>query len=342
MERAPLPPWGGVVLSSWVPGMGQFAAGRRVAGALWLLVYLCGLGALVWTVMAVRMLRVTFAVGSVLAALWVVMLVHAYRVCPRPTVPGANRLWVVGWLSGLIPGLGQLCCRQWWAGGAFLLAFAGTWFGPDLWALVVGFIVSVASVLHLFRQHPRRVLVLTTLVVRVVGAVVLAVGIRTFFVQPFRVPTGAMAPTLQPGDHLFADRLVYRLRDPRRGEIVVFHTDGITEIPNSSRGLIYVKRVVGLPGERVSIRPPHVLIDGKPVRIASVEYVLPDRFYPAKFLRTETNSLLLGPGEYLVLGDNSPRSYDGRYWGPLRRDAIIGRVVRTYWPAARVGVTFDD
>lgn len=342
-NRPPLPPWGAVVLSFWVPGMGQFAAGRRLAGVLWLLTHLTGVSVLVWTLKSVALPghRVTFIGGGVLAVFWIGMLAHAYRVCPRPAVPGTTKLWIAGGLSWLIAGVGQLCCGQWWSGVAFLLALVGAQFLSGRWALVAGLIVTAASALHLFRRHSQCALVLTTLLVRVVGALVFAVGVRTFVVEPFRVPTGAMAPTIQAGDHLFADKIVYRLRDPRRGEIVAFRTDGIADIPAPSRGPIYIKRVVGLPGERVGLRPPHVLINGKPVSIAGIEYVLlPDIFPPAKYLKTETDSVLLGPDEYFVLGDNSLHSMDSRFWGPVRRDAIIGRAVKTYWPAARVGVTF--
>jgi signal peptidase I len=343
-NRPPLPPWGAVVLSSWVPGVGQMAAGHRAAGWLWLAAHVVGLGGLLWTAMSVSVpgFRATLVIGVVMTALWVVMLIHAHRVCPRPAAPGTTWPWIVGWLSYLLPGLGQLCCRQWWTGAGFLLVLVLCAVVPSPGDRVLSQFLSAASAFHVLRQHPQRRLALLTLGLTMVS-VVLAFGVRTFIVQAFRVPTGAMAPTVQAGDHLFADKLVYRLRDPRRGEIVAFRTDSLADIPAPARGSIYIKRVVGLPGEQVSIRPPQVLIDGKPVNIAGIEYVLlPDTFPPPKHLKTETDSVLLGADEYFVLGDNSLHSMDSRFWGPVRRDAIIGRAVKIYWPATRAGVTFAD
>ena len=342
--RSRLPPWGAVVLSAWLTGAGQVAVGRVRAGVLWMLVMLSGLGVLLWTVIATTLpgFRATAMVGGVLAGSWLLMLVHAYRCCPRPAAPGASWPWVAAWLSWVIPGLGQLCRRQWWSGLAFLLAMLVTGFLPSPWDKVGFSLLAAGSAFHLLGHDSARQAVLTVLVARVVIGLMLIVGARTLVVQPFRMPTGAMAPTIQPGDHLFTDKLTYRLRPPQRGEIVVFRTDSLADLPAPSRGQFYIKRIVGLPGERVSLRPPQVLINGQPVRVAGIKYVLPPTFLQAKYLPTEADSVLLGPDEYLVLGDNSPRSFDSRFWGPIRRDAIIGRAVKVYWPFARAGITFGE
>jgi signal peptidase I len=200
--------------------------------------------------------------------------------------------------------------------------------------------------------------------VGVVGAVILGslpVCLRTFVVQPFRAATNTMAPTLRGAtklangasrfaDRFFVDKLSYRLRAPRRGEIVVFRTDGIPGIPDSSRGRYYVMRIVGLPGERVSIKPPYLCINGQRVTdppifetIARTEngyqgYVLPHTFPAPRYLASETDSVQLGEDEYFVLGDNSPSSADSRFWGPLRGHDIVGRVTMIYWPLNRMGI----
>jgi len=185
--------------------------------------------------------------------------------------------------------------------------------------------------------------------------------LRAFVVQPFRAATNTMAPTIrgatklangktQIADHFFVDKLSYRFRLPRRGDIVVFRTDGISGIPNSSRVRYYVKRIVGLPGERVSIKPPYLYINGQRVTdppifetIARAEngysgYVLPDTFPAPQYLASETDSVQLGEDEYFVLGDNSQASLDSRFWGPLRRHSIVGRVTRIFWPLNRMGI----
>jgi len=184
----------------------------------------------------------------------------------------------------------------------------------------------------------------------------LPVFIRAFVLQPFRIPTATMAPTLLgnrelpdgrkvSGDRVFVDKWSYRFRKPERGEIVVFRTDALRDIPESSRGKYYVKRIVGLPGETVSIKPPFVCVNGQPVAeppvMARIErreggfsgYVLPNAF--STYLARESNAVKLGSGEYFVLGDNSPSSMDSRFWGPLPPSSIVGRVVAIYYPFDR-------
>jgi signal peptidase I len=147
------------------------------------------------------------------------------------------------------------------------------------------------------------------------------------------------------GDRVMVEKLSYMFRGPRRGEIVVFRTDGIQ---NLDAGEFYVKRVVGLPGEQVQIDPPYLVIDGQRVteppifaRIASQEQGyrgLQLAKHPKRrmLLDTTESEVVLGEDEYLVLGDNSENSYDSRMWGPVPRKNIIGRVTRIYWPLDRV------
>ena len=276
-------------------------------------------------------------------------------------------------LSSILPGLGQFYNRRIFAAAAVLLAVVALWFLPPV-ASVMGIrLLFILAPIDAFRfarrqeplpENQTRVLTLALiagLILRVADVVV----VRTFIAQPFKIPTGAMAPTLQGigklpdgrtevGDHILVDKLSYRFRSPQRGEIVVFRTDEIAGIPDASRGQFWVKRVVGLPGERVSLKPPYVCINGQPVtepvifaeiaerRNGHTGYVLPAGDFPPSRLRSEADSIQLGHDEYFVLGDNSPRSLDGRFWGPLSRRAIIGRVTKIYWPAERMGITFPD
>lgn len=184
----------------------------------------------------------------------------------------------------------------------------------------------------------------------------LALAFRTFVATPFKIPTGAMSPTLKgvrktadgeeiPGDHVWVSRLAYRSHGPQRGDIVVFKTAGL---PLVEQGTYYVKRVVGLPGETIGIDPPYVTADGKRVtdppifrRISGKKggfcgYVAA-RTYPSKTfsLALPTDRVTLGPNEYLVLGDNNTNSFDGRYFGPIPRSAIIGKAVYISAPADR-------
>jgi signal peptidase I len=137
------------------------------------------------------------------------------------------------------------------------------------------------------------------------------------------------------------EKISYLFRGPRRGEIVVFETEGLSD---GDRGPYWVFRVVGLPGERVRIDPPDLLIDGHKVteppilaRIAAREdgYEGFHRIENAPRRGCEME-VLLGEDEYFVLGDNTSDAYDSRYWGPVPRAKIVGRVTRIYWPLDRV------
>jgi signal peptidase I len=144
------------------------------------------------------------------------------------------------------------------------------------------------------------------------------------------------------GDDVFVNRFIYRFSAPRRGDIVVFRTTGISD-PRVPPGQYYVKRVVGLPGERVRLAPPFVVINGQRLTAPPIfgkisqgldgngGYVAQGRF--AK----ETDEIKLGADEYLVLGDNSQNSFDSRHFGPIRGQAIIGKVCYRYAPAGRKG-----
>jgi signal peptidase I len=152
------------------------------------------------------------------------------------------------------------------------------------------------------------------------------------------------------GDRLIADKLAYRFRPPRRGDIVVYRTDDIHH-PHVKKGTYYVHRIAGLPGERVHIDPPAVYVNGERVREPAIfddiaegrrdygGYTTAHAFSrPAPFLATDADAIELGDDEYFVLGDNSHASFDGRYFGPLPRRAIVGRAVKIYWPLDRAAI----
>jgi len=148
------------------------------------------------------------------------------------------------------------------------------------------------------------------------------------------------------GDHLFVERLSYRFARPKRGDIVVFRTKGIETL---GPDWFFIKRIAGLPGERIRIEPPFLIVDGQKVtepeifRTISSEsdgysgFALPAVRGPDVGLLTKpTDEVTLGPDEYFVLGDNTLNSRDSRYWGAVPGKNIIGKVTRVYWPFARI------
>jgi signal peptidase I len=191
----------------------------------------------------------------------------------------------------------------------------------------------------------RRVVEWVVTIVVAVGAVL---AVKAWVVNPYRIPSPSMEPTLHcarpefgcegaSSDRVLANRFIYHFRDPRRGEIVVFHAPKLAT--RECTGGIFVKRVIGLPGEVWSERNGYTYIDGKRL---SEPYVEPDR------RDTQSSSLLDIPPAgtlhripkdmYLMEGDNRTHSCDSRVWGLVPRSSIIGKVFFTYWPLSRIRV----
>jgi signal peptidase I len=155
-------------------------------------------------------------------------------------------------------------------------------------------------------------------------ALAIVIPIRYFLFQPFFVKGQSMEPNFENGDYLIVDELSYRIRQPERGEVIVF------KYPQdlSQR---YIKRIIGLPGETVEIKDGKVTIFGKD----SQPKVLNESGYLPVYLATSGDlRITLGENEYFVMGDNRPVSYDSRGWGPVPEQDIIGRVLIRAWPFA--------
>jgi signal peptidase I len=180
----------------------------------------------------------------------------------------------------------------------------------------------------------------------IVVAVILALFIRTFAVQAFKIPTGSMEPNLMIGDHLLVNKLVYSpslgpledtlfgKRPIERGHVVVFK---FPEDPTRD----FIKRVIGLPGETIEIKNKQVYVNGKPIdepyahfidaplRPDDPEYAL--RVDGPDDLNTTMKPRVVPEGQLLVLGDNRDNSRDSRYWGFLPIDQVKGRALLVYW-----------
>ncbi|MBI4159998.1 signal peptidase I [Candidatus Wolfebacteria bacterium] len=148
--------------------------------------------------------------------------------------------------------------------------------------------------------------------------------VRNFLVQPFLVSGASMEPAFQSGDYLLIDELAYRFRAPERGEVVVFRYPG-------NESVYYIKRLIGLPGEKV------LFADGK-VRVSNKEFpqgFFLDESYLSAHMPTSGEEVVL-KDEYFVMGDNRPYSYDSRSWGPLPKSEIVGLVRFRLWPLNKV------
>ncbi len=190
------------------------------------------------------------------------------------------------------------------------------------------------------------------LILIVALALGVALAIQAFIVKPYQIPSASMRPTLQINQRILVDRIGTHFSSPSIGDVMVFHPpasetcagagQGASQAPEqSSRACdvvgaqpstqTYVKRVVGLPGDRLSIRNGHVYRDG--VRE-------PDSFTEPCDGAGECDfpaTIKVPGGDYYMMGDNRPNSLDSRFWGPVPKAWLIGKAFLTYWPPDRIG-----
>ncbi|MGA2036259.1 MAG: signal peptidase I [Acidimicrobiales bacterium] len=160
-----------------------------------------------------------------------------------------------------------------------------------------------------------------------------AVLMRTFVVQTFFIPSGSMLPTLQVGDRILVNKLSYKVHDIHRGDIVVFGRPAL-EPPEFAD---LVKRVVGLPGETISAVNDRVYIDGKELNEPWLPKDTPTLSSPNDEPWNLSHPYTIPKGEYFVMGDNRTISEDSRYFGPIPKSLIVGRVFFRIWPLSRLG-----
>jgi signal peptidase I len=159
----------------------------------------------------------------------------------------------------------------------------------------------------------------------IVVALVLALVIRAFFLQVFWIPSGSMETTLDIGDRIVVNKVIYNFRSPKRFEIIVFRA--VPAMGEEKKDLI--KRIIGLPGETLEIKDGLPSINGKPVE------------YPAGMIETMNQDYAnVGPidipaDSYFVMGDNRPASADSRYWGFLPKKNLIGKAFLRIWPLTK-------
>jgi len=174
----------------------------------------------------------------------------------------------------------------------------------------------------------------------IVVAFILAMIIRAFVIQAFKIPTGSMRQTLMEGDLILVNKFIYgakipftdlrlpKLRQPKRGDVIVFvyPEDGKKD---------FIKRLIALPGERVEIKNGTIYINGEPLldSLFSQNY-----YYNRGDFAPYGETITIPEGNFFVLGDNSASSKDSRYWGFVPQENILGEAIVIYWPPRRVRI----
>lgn len=179
---------------------------------------------------------------------------------------------------------------------------------------------------HIIREYAESIVI----------AVLLALVIRTFVVQAFKIPSGSMEDTLAIGDHIlvnkfiygtkipFTDKRVLTIRDPKRGDVVVFE---YPEDPSKD----FIKRVVGLPGDVVEGRDKKIFVNGTPYENPHEVHKEKEIIPKAQNPRDSFGPVTVPAGSYFVMGDNRDRSYDSRFWGFVKNDKLKGLAFIKYW-----------
>lgn len=147
--------------------------------------------------------------------------------------------------------------------------------------------------------------------------------VRPFIVESFWIPSESMVPTLDVGDRVLANKFIYRFTSPQRGDIVVFKS---VETPDED----LIKRVVGVPGDTITVQSGVLFVNGKPQKEPYVDQQYPDMSF--------FGPLTVPPGHIFVMGDNRANSRDSRFFGPVPDQNIVGKAFLRYWPVNRIGL----
>lgn len=183
-------------------------------------------------------------------------------------------------------------------------------------------------------------------------ALALAVVLRTFFIQAYKIPSGSMEPTLLVGDHIIVNKLIFGFRMPdsifgvtpfadeipygkyifqlervHRGDIVVF-------VFPEDQSKDFIKRVIGVPGDIIEVKAGMLYVNGERAADPHAHFEIPPGQRVDSSERDFFGPLKVPPDHYFMMGDNRDRSYDSRFWGPVTRDAMEGRAMFIYWSCA--------
>jgi len=170
----------------------------------------------------------------------------------------------------------------------------------------------------------------------IIIAIVLALIIRTFVVQAFKIPSGSMIPTLVIGDHIlvnkflfgvkvpFTDHILFSFDDPDPLDIIVF------KYPEDE-DKDFIKRIVGTPGDRISLRDKVLYVNEVPMVEPYIQHTDPSIFPSGLHPRDTFGPITVPPGHYFVMGDNRDQSLDSRFWGFVSREKIKGKAFSIYW-----------
>lgn len=343
-------PWFAVNLSKLLPGIGQIYAGKILKGYIILFSYflLFGIATLLlinskgnyW--LGISILIIALAILPI----WNLFDAHHTARSKNSSEFEAARkqskdAWLGVFLSGFIPGLGHAYLEKWLLASLFFAVFIATFFVSNpqapilaILAVLLRIVLGLFVLYHVYvsasLRRERSQKIIFGFIAGLFGATfllpfILALFVRGFIAEARYIPSEAMLPTLQVNDRLIINKLAYRFSPPQRGDIIVFSPTEVLQQQNYHEA--FIKRIIGLPGDKVQIKEGKVYINDQPLQ---EDYIQDLPNYEYKTQVVPANS-------YFVLGDSRNNSYDSHYWGFVPRENIIGKATQRFYPFARAG-----
>ncbi|MDJ0735475.1 MAG: signal peptidase I [Nostocaceae cyanobacterium] len=338
-RSTPKNPWLAANLSMLLPGLGQIYVNQWTKGLLIVFAFIGFLWHGIWSILAAEgntvrgLWLLVIAIAIYVVSLWDAYHTAQQRLSTREKTK-CKDAWYSVFLSQVLPGLGHLYLDKVVLGGLFLIAGIGLGLFTNYQPMLMPLAYSMWAIAgyHAYRISPRKNTHSSKFVVGIVTLLLitrLAIGYAPIWfdsaILQCIVPSESMLPTLQVDDRIFVSKK--RAYRPQTGDIVVFYpSKSAVKILQASPNTLFVKRVIGLPGDEVEVKQGRIFINQQPLK-ESYETTLPAYRWGAK---------IVPDGEYFVLGDNRNESADSHVWGFLPREKIIGKAYKIYWPPNRV------
>lgn len=349
-------PWLAVNLSRIFPGLGQIYSGKKQKG--YLLIFLTIAVNIVgsWLIISPEgniLIGIGCVISNLIFAFW--NLFDAYSSAKSNNSQEFEELrkqnkdpWLAMFLSQLFLGIGNFYIGKWLFGILaiiIILIFSNVF--PVVLPIIYGYIAYLTYTLSpVHRENSKKLAFIVSLLLAISGLLGtgIAFAIRNYGVEARWMPSGSMEPTLHgtinqwEADKFLVDKFSYRFQLPQRGDIVLFSPT--EEIKKAGIKDALLKRIIGLPSEKVELRDGRVFINNNP--LAEDKYIVSEQ-------RTEIDDCIsldgqaylskpvtIPPNSYLMLGDNRVNSYDGRCWGVVPRNLIIGKAYKIFFPLNRM------
>ncbi|MEM1254203.1 MAG: signal peptidase I [Cyanobacteria bacterium P01_H01_bin.21] len=335
----PKEPWLAVNLSSLLPGVGQLYAGKRLRGGLLLVIFLLLFTIGVYCLLAPsQSIQLGFTLLLPAGLLQFFNIFDAYFITKKENSSGFENErirqkdpWKAFFLSSLLPGIGQIYAGKWLAAlGFWVVLFAALVVTGlhELLGVLMTLGLSVYCAYHAYSLLAnRRRQVAKVWLLPLCLAVLVYEGFSGLFalaIETRYIPAGSMEPTLQINDRLIINKFY---SNPQRGDVVIFYPPETALPPEAPIRSVFIKRIVGLPGETLEIKDEQVIVNNQPL---TEDYIQE----PAAYV---WGPEIIPEEQYFLLGDNRNASFDSHAFGFVPADNIVGRATKIFWPPEHTG-----